>query len=81
MLLRQGRYKEALAAALAFMKNKRRVNQIEVLAVRFEAAHRLGKPRKAGRLTPKDIAFLRKRGYGAWMDRLIAEFGAGKKHP
>ncbi|HEY7124331.1 MAG TPA: hypothetical protein VH540_10305 [Ktedonobacterales bacterium] len=79
LLLRQERYAAALAAALAFMKNKRRVSQIEVLAVRFEAAHRLGKPRKAGRLTPQDIAFLRRRGYGAWMDRLIAEFGAGKK--
>jgi tetratricopeptide (TPR) repeat protein len=79
LLLRQGRCEEALAAAQAFLKNKQHVWDKEVLAVRFEAAHRLGKPGKAGTLTRKDIAFLRTRGYGAWMDRLIADYGAGKK--
>lgn len=81
MLLRQGRYAEALAAALIYFKNRKRIFwEKEMLAVHFEAAHRLGKPGKAGRLTDKDILFLRKRGYAAWMDRLIADYGAGKKH-
>ena len=82
MLLRQGSYAEALAAALAYWRNRKRFfGEKEMLAVRFEAAHRLGKPGRAGRLTDKDIVFLRKRGYAAWMDRLIADYGAGKKHP
>lgn len=81
MLLRQGCYSEALAAALAYAKNKKRnFWGNEMLAVRFEAAHRLGKPGKAGRLADKDILFLRRRGYAAWMERLIADYGAGKKH-
>lgn len=80
MLLRQGRYAEALEASLAYLKKGKHVWDKEMLAARFEAAHRLGKPSKAGRLTDKDILFLRKRGYGVWMDRLIADFGAGKKH-
>ena len=81
MLLRQGRYAEALEAALAHRRNgKWHFGEKEMLAARFEAAHRLGKPGKAGRLTDKDILFLRKRGYGVWMDKLIADYGAGKKH-
>jgi tetratricopeptide (TPR) repeat protein len=80
MLLRQGRYTEALLAAIACLEKRKRFwGEQEMLAARFEAAHRLGKPYKAGRLTPKDIEVLRQRGYGVWMDRLIADYGAGKK--
>lgn len=87
LFLRVGWYEEAFSEATAYLNKKRRYGKKwryvwhkELLAVRFEAAHRLGRPAEAGALTAEDIARLRERGYGVWMDRLIADFGAGKKH-
>lgn len=47
----------------------------ELEAVRFESAHRMGRPRRAGTLTEQKIERLRAAGYEAWADRLVAEYG------
>jgi len=66
LCLRMGQYEEALALATASLKTKRRSGKRwrsgwrkEFLAVRFEAAHQLGRPAEAGILTADDIARLR----------------------
>jgi hypothetical protein len=74
-LLRHERLDEALAIARAAFAERYRP-PIEAIAARFEAAHRLGRPDDAGRLTAHDLARLRGHGHGAWADRLLAAHGA-----
>jgi tetratricopeptide (TPR) repeat protein len=83
MLLRLGRLEEALQTAFAglhqFPPERFWRYTRELVAVRFEAAHRLGRPSETGELTPRDLERLRWRGYEAWVDRLCAEYGLDRE--
>jgi hypothetical protein len=70
VLVRRGAYEEALAAATKLVDEG--AAYPVVLAVRFEAAHRLGRPDRADALTPAARDRLRWQGYAAWLDRLDA---------
>jgi tetratricopeptide (TPR) repeat protein len=72
LLLRTGQYEEALRAALMCLKNRRHMLRSELTAVRFEAAHKLGRIDEAGVLSADDVEHLRARGYIDWMNRLAA---------
>lgn len=70
-LLRRGE----LAAALAFATEHAAHathDRVELAAVRFEAAHRLGHPTEAHELSEAQRNRLRALDYGAWVDRLVA---------
>jgi hypothetical protein len=82
---RAGRWEEALAAATSLLRTLELGTEAqrdfdawvpeELAAVRFESAHRLGRPGQAGRLHQGDVEALRRRGQGGWVDRLVAEHG------
>jgi tetratricopeptide (TPR) repeat protein len=78
LMLRTGRYQEALDSAVTALtepaRGTFRLPRRELAAVRFEAAHRLGRIDEAGVLDAQDIQHLREAGHEAWMDRLAAEF-------
>lgn len=70
-LLRRGE----LAAALAFATEHAgpaTYGRVELAAVRFEAAHRLGHRTEADELSEAQLDRLRALDYGAWVDRLVA---------
>jgi hypothetical protein len=46
-----------------------------LVAVRYEAAHRLGRPQDAGTVSARAAKLLRHFGHGAWLDRLTADYG------
>jgi tetratricopeptide (TPR) repeat protein len=74
MLLRAGQFEEALQVALRGAEGYR-CPRVELIAVRFEAAQKLGRPHEAGEMTPRHIERLRCRGYEEWADRLVEEYG------
>jgi hypothetical protein len=73
MLLRTGKLEEALSFASDKLagRERRATWDHELFAVRFESAHRLGRPAVAGELQDLTVQTLRDRGYGDWMDRLV----------
>jgi tetratricopeptide (TPR) repeat protein len=77
LLLRSGRYEEALRAAQRHLPSTRRILPIwgVLIAVRYEAAQRLGRPREAGTISSRAAQLLRHFGHGAWLDRLTADYG------
>jgi tetratricopeptide (TPR) repeat protein len=79
MWLRTGRTEEAFqiadAALLQTSERLRRYHSVELAAVRFEAAHVMGRPSDSGGLTVRDIRLLRHRGHEPWIDRLVIEHG------
>ncbi len=70
-LLRHDRLDEALALVAPLFEDDYPPG-VEARAVRFEAAHRLGRPGDAGQLTAEHLATLRRAGHVAWADRLLA---------
>ncbi len=72
LLLHTGAYEQALIFVPKLPKSSYRLWQIILRAVRFEAAHALGRPDEAGELTSWHMTWLRERGYGEWADRLQA---------
>lgn len=70
VLLRTGHAEEALAVAKAGLQHRWHTWRWILVAVRFEAAHRLGRREEAGELTTSDLTRLREDGYGAWADHL-----------
>lgn len=76
-LLRQERFAEAFAqAALLLRADPPRSCAAVLAAVRFESAHRLGRPGDAGVLGPRQIARLCAAGYRPWVERLLTAYGA-----
>src|SRR5207253_345981 len=72
-LLRAGQFENALQVALQGAEGYR-CPRVELIAVRFEAAQKLGRPYVAGEMTPQHIERLRYRGYEAWADRLVEDY-------
>jgi len=72
-MLRRGDLEQALAIATERLASDFGPKRVELVAVRFEAAHRLGRPEAAGTLTERDLERLRNLGHGPWVDRLVAE--------
>ncbi|HLW01659.1 MAG TPA: hypothetical protein VKT82_23580 [Ktedonobacterales bacterium] len=81
LLLRTGQYQEAWEVAMVSLKRPWSTWRCVLSAVRLEAAHHLGKPHKAGRLTPYEQEWLRDMGYGVWLRRLTAADEQSKKAP
>jgi hypothetical protein len=77
MLCRTAQWSAALATANRVFKLGGLDAEMreELRAVRCDAAHRLGRRRSAWELQPADLAKLRARGHGAWVDRLRSECG------
>jgi tetratricopeptide (TPR) repeat protein len=77
LLLRSGRYEEALRAAQRHLPSTRWLLPIwgVLVAVRYEAAYRLGRPTEAGTISARAAKLLRTFGHGAWLDRLAADYG------
>jgi tetratricopeptide (TPR) repeat protein len=77
LLLRTGRYEEALHIAQRRLPSRRWLLPTlgVLIAVRYEAAHRLGRPHDAGTISAHAANLLRHFGHGAWLDRLAAEYG------
>jgi hypothetical protein len=71
-LLRRGELEAALALAIRLLDERLAIGRAELAAVRFEAAHRLGRPAAAGALTAFDLERLRGFAHGPWADRLAA---------
>jgi len=76
-LLRRGRYQEAWNVVERAHRPTAWTRAV-IAAVRFEAAHRLGLPGQAGRLTPATLRTLRSLNLGEWADRLETGLGAGR---
>jgi tetratricopeptide (TPR) repeat protein len=77
MLVRTGKHEEAFRLAQDGL-SEQRVTLPEgavFRAVRFEAAHLLGRPGEAGELDEDDLAFLRRTQHEAWVDRLVKLYG------
>lgn len=74
-LLRQKRWDEALRLAEEGLSHTDSPWSL-LRAVRFEAAHRLGSPEKAGTLTEEQLSALVGMGYPTWAEALRGEFGA-----
>ena len=72
LLLRTGQYEAAWNLATLGLNSRASTWRCVLSAVRFEAAHRLGMPRKAGRLSDQDKEWLRDMGYEGWLQRLDA---------
>jgi tetratricopeptide (TPR) repeat protein len=70
LLLRTGCYEEAWEVATVSLRRRWSIWRCVLVAARLEAAHCLGKPRHAGRLTAHDKEWLREMGYTVWIDRL-----------
>jgi hypothetical protein len=73
--LRRGELEAALELATRLLEDPLFMGRAELAAVRFEAAHRLGRPEAAGALTAFELERLRDAVHGPWVDRLI-ELGA-----
>jgi tetratricopeptide (TPR) repeat protein len=72
-LLHAGDFGNALQVALQGAEGYR-YPEVELVAVRFEAAHKLGRPYEAGEMSPRRIEQLRCRGYEEWADRLVEQY-------
>jgi tetratricopeptide (TPR) repeat protein len=72
-LLRKGNLEAAFdfASEKLSSQERRTAWDYELVAVRYEAAQRLGRPTEAGDLEQRVLELLRGRGYGDWMDRLV----------
>src|SRR5262249_29848950 len=77
LLLRTGHFADALGVAQAYLQRRRGTLPWRgvLIAVRYEAAHRLGQPQQAGTLSARAVGLLRRSGHGPWIDRLVAEYG------
>jgi hypothetical protein len=75
MLLRSGQHEEALRLARERLEGEQGLYRAVFRAVRFEAAHLLGRPAEAGALSAYDLGALRRTNHGAWVDRLVATYG------
>jgi tetratricopeptide (TPR) repeat protein/predicted Zn-dependent protease with MMP-like domain len=77
LLLRTEQYEEALRIAQSLLQRPR--GSLPwcgmLLAVRYEAAHRLGRPQEAATLSARAAKLLRRHGHGQWIDRLVADYG------
>lgn len=77
LLLRTEQYEEALR--ISRNRLQRRRGSLPwcgvLIAVRYEAAHRLGRPQEAGALSARSEKLLRRYGHGQWIDRLSADHG------
>jgi hypothetical protein len=71
-LLRQDRLVEALDLASHAITAKIAPARVELLAVRYDAAHRLGRPEAAGTLSERDLERLGNLGHDTWVARLRA---------
>jgi tetratricopeptide (TPR) repeat protein len=74
LLLRTGHYEEAFRLADSHVAEKFRSRRAVFAAVRFEAAHKLGWPEKAGELSAEVLDVLRRKQFGDWVDRLASEY-------
>lgn len=79
-LLRQNRLVEALTMANNAIAAKLAPARIELHAVRFDAAHRLGRPETAGTLGERDLERLENLGHDAWVAHLRRLTGPEKGH-
>jgi tetratricopeptide (TPR) repeat protein len=75
LLLRTGQYKEALRIAQERLHRGAMPWCGVLVAVRFEAAHRLSRPQEAGTVSASAAKLLRRHGHGTWVDRLVADYG------
>lgn len=77
LLLRTGWYEEALRMAQSHLQRRRWLLPTWgiLLAVRYEAAQRLGRPQEAGTISARAATLLRSFGHGQWLDRLVADYG------
>lgn len=75
LLLRTGRYEEAFRFAESHVAEKRPYNRAVFVAVRFEAAQKLGRAAEGGELSTEVLNRLRRLHYSDWVDRLVAEYG------
>jgi tetratricopeptide (TPR) repeat protein len=77
LLVRTGKHEEAFRLAQDCLSEQLApLPEGAVLrAVRFEAAHLLGRPAEAGDVGEADLAFLRRTQHGAWVDRLVEAYG------
>lgn len=77
LLVRTVQYEEALRIARGHLQRQR--SSLPwcgvLLAVRYEAAHRLGRPQEAGTLSVRATKLLCRHGHGQWVDRLVADYG------
>jgi tetratricopeptide (TPR) repeat protein len=73
--LRTGDLEDALAIATRVLAEHGLPRRVELIAVRFEAAHRLGRPEAAAAPTAHELERLRNLGHGPWVDQLIATYG------
>lgn len=71
-LLRQGDDEAALALAARLLGDRMFASCVELAAVRFEAAHRLGRADDAPALTAAELDRLRLLGHSRWAERLAA---------
>lgn len=72
-----GNYQEAMKSTSGGLERKRakRFRWRSVLkAVRFEAAHRLGRPEDAGTMSMDIVESVRTAGFNDWMERFVEEF-------
>lgn len=76
MLLRQELFADAFAQANQLLRAPTNLAGTAVLtAIRFESAHRLGRPTAAGLLDRRHTARLCATGHGQWINRLTEEYG------
>lgn len=77
LLLRTEQHEEALHLARGRLSQRRDLVPWRgvLVAVRFEAAHRLGRPQEAGTVSARAAKLLRRHGHGQWVDRLVADYG------
>jgi tetratricopeptide (TPR) repeat protein len=76
--LRTGQYEEALwRATVGLELMPEGCRSVVLAAVRYDAAHRLGRPAEGGTLSPEDLRVLRLQHHNEWADRLSAEHGIG----
>lgn len=81
LLLRTEHYEEALGLARERLQQWRRRHDGGLpwcgvlLAVRYEAAQRLGRPQEAGTLSTRAVKLLCRHGHKQWVERLVADCG------
>lgn len=77
LLLRTGQYEEALRMAREGLK--RQYGPLPwcgmLIGVRFEAAHRLGRPQEVGMVSMRAAKLMRRHGHGQWIHRLVRDCG------
>lgn len=74
LLLRTGHYEEAFRLADSHVVEKLWTGRAVFIAVRFEAAHKLGWSDKAGELSAEVLNVLRRNKFGDWVDQLASEY-------